>query len=146
LLAVLMGHVKNWARASVLKTPFPDSEAGRPFLDAYFPMQLRTSFPEAFVKHPLRREIIATAAINYLVNKAGIRFIFHARSSTGLDLGAVVQTYLELDCAYATHGTGGVQPSGLAPKEHYEALLQIEGALTQAVEGARQPQLGGRRS
>jgi glutamate dehydrogenase len=146
LLAVLMGHVKNWARASVLKTPFPDSEAGRPFLDAYFPKQLRIRFPEAFVKHPLRREIIATAAINHLVNKAGIRFIFRARSSTGLDLGAVVQTYLELDRASATRAAGGLQPSGLAPKEQYEALLQIEGTLMQAVEAARQPQLEGRRS
>jgi glutamate dehydrogenase len=130
----------------VLKTPFPDSEAGRPFLDAYFPKQLRNSFPDAFVKHPLRREIIATAAINYLVNKAGIRFIFRARSSTGLDLGAVVQTYLELDRASPTRGMRVVHSSGAAAKEHHEALLQIEAALMQGVEDARQPQLGGGRS
>ena len=37
LLAVMMGHVKNWAQATVLKTSFPDSETASPYLDAYFP-------------------------------------------------------------------------------------------------------------
>jgi glutamate dehydrogenase len=150
LLAVLMGHIKNWARARVLKTPFPDSDAGRPFLDAYFPKRLRDSFPGAFVTHPLRREIIATAAINYLVNKAGMRFIFHMRAATGLDLAAVVQTYLDLDPTSAAAGGHAVQPSHLTPQQHhealqqhYEALRQIEAAFMQAALSTRQPQLKG---
>jgi glutamate dehydrogenase len=144
LLAVLMGHVKNWARAGVLKTSFPDSDAGRPFLDAYFPKRLRDrfdSFPGAFVKHPLRREIIATAAINYLINNAGIRFIFQMCSSTGLDLGAVVETYLDLDRVSGTPGLRRRQASRLAPQEDYAALLPIEATLMQAVRDACQPQL-----
>jgi glutamate dehydrogenase len=136
-----MGHVKNWARASALKTPFPDSDAGRPFLVAYFPRQLRDRFHEAFVRHPLRREIIATAATNYLVNKAGVRFIFHMRSSTGLDLGAVMQAYLDLDRVSATSGLPRVPASRLSLQEDYAALQRIEAAFIETVRGVRQPQL-----
>jgi glutamate dehydrogenase len=130
LLAVLMGHVKNWAFANVLKTSLADDESNRALLDAYFPKRLRTSFREHFVKHPLRREIIATAAVNYIVNKAGIRFLTELMATTGKDIGAVMQAYLTVDReAGADEARERVQASGLPPAEEYEALLRIEQAL-----------------
>src|SRR5262249_53410473 len=72
LLAVLLGHTKMYAFQMALETGFPDSASGRPFLEAYFPRRLRESFAEHFEGHVLRREIIATGAVNYVVNKAGI--------------------------------------------------------------------------
>jgi hypothetical protein len=43
----------------------PDGSAGRPFLDGYFPRLLRERFAEHFQDHVLRREIVATGAVNY---------------------------------------------------------------------------------
>ena len=47
LLAVLLGHTKLWAEELILETDFPDSETGRPLLDAYFPKRLREAFAAA---------------------------------------------------------------------------------------------------
>jgi glutamate dehydrogenase len=137
LLCVLMGHVKNWARAAANKTAFPNGDAGRPFLDAYFPKRLRTSFGAEFGKHPLRREIIATAAVNYVVNKAGIRLLLQLTGATGKDIGAVIEAYLEVD----RQGGAGelrerVLAAGLSPTKEHEALLQIEAGLAQGARAA----------
>jgi glutamate dehydrogenase len=133
LLAVLMGHVKNWAQATVLKTAFPDSDTAHPFLEAYFPNQLRESFPGTFAKHPLRREIIATAVINYVINNAGIRFIFQLLASSGKDLGVVVQNYFDLDReSSAPELRARVLASGLTPQKEFDALLKIEATLALA--------------
>jgi len=133
LLAVVMGHVKNWAQATVLKTPFPDSDTARPFLDAYFPKRLRDEFAHAFVKHPLRREIIATAAINYVINKAGVRFVFQMLTASKKDLGAVVQAYLDLDReSSAQELRARVLGGDLVSQKAFDGLLKIETTLAQA--------------
>ena len=36
---------------------------------------IRERFDGQLDRHPLRREIIATGAVNYVVNKAGIRLL-----------------------------------------------------------------------
>ncbi|HEY6548752.1 MAG TPA: NAD-glutamate dehydrogenase domain-containing protein, partial [Vicinamibacteria bacterium] len=76
LLAVLLGNVKNFAFSMVMETPFPDSPAGRPFLDAYFPKRLRDSYAEHFEAHALKREIVATLAVNHILNNAGVAFLW----------------------------------------------------------------------
>jgi glutamate dehydrogenase len=141
LLAVLMGHIKNWAFANVLRTPFPDSETGHPFLLNYFPQQLQERFEPHFVKHPLRREIIATAAVNHLINTAGIRFISQLMSETGKDIGAVVQTALDVDReTNAAQERIEAGESAATPQEHYERLLRIESAIAEVTHDT----LGGR--
>jgi NAD-specific glutamate dehydrogenase len=138
---VLMGHIKNWAFANVLRTPFPDSETGHPFLLNYFPQQLQERFEPHFVKHPLRREIIATAAVNHLINTAGIRFISQLMSETGKDIGAVVQTALDVDReTNAAQERIEAGESAATPQEHYERLLRIESAIAEVTHDT----LGGR--
>ena len=82
LLAVLLGHTKLWAEELILETDFPDGEAGRPLLDAYFPKRLREGFSQYFGEHYLRREIIGTAAINHIVNNAGISYLARTMAAT----------------------------------------------------------------
>jgi glutamate dehydrogenase len=137
LLCVLMGHVKNWARAIAIKTPFASSDAGTPFLDAYFPKRLRTPYGDAFVRHPLRREIVATAAVNHVINKAGIRILLELTAATGKDIGAVVEAWVDVD---RQSGAGELRErvlgAGLPPAKEHEALLQIEAGLAQATRAA----------
>ena len=75
LLAVLLGHTKMYAFEMVMQTSFPESEAGRPFLVEYFPQRLQREFADHFEEHPLRREIVATAAVNHVINCAGVTFL-----------------------------------------------------------------------
>jgi glutamate dehydrogenase len=134
LLCVLMGHVKNWAYARVLKTGLPDEPANRHFLVGYFPPRIRERFEAHVDKHPLRREIIATGAVNYVVNKAGIRLLWTLAAGGEGDLGAVMQAYLNVDRgADAPAVRQQLLGATLAPAKEYEALLAVERELEQAV-------------
>ncbi|HSF16893.1 MAG TPA: NAD-glutamate dehydrogenase domain-containing protein [Vicinamibacteria bacterium] len=94
LLALVLGHVKIRAFSDVLESDFPESEEALPFLVEYFPMRLRTSFSSSFHSHPLRREIIATAAVNDLVNHAGAGFLSRVTEETGAFVGDVLKAYV----------------------------------------------------
>ena len=134
LLCVLMGHVKNWAYARVLKTGLPDDPANRHFLVGYFPPLIRERFEAHVDRHPLRREIIATGAVNYVVNKAGIRLLWTLASGGDGDIGAVMQAYLNVDRgADAPTAREQLFAATLAPAKEYEALLAVESQLEQAV-------------
>src|SRR5262249_19287707 len=74
LLAVLLGHAKLHAFARVMETDLPDRPVARPFLDGYFPGGLRARFAEHFPEHALRREIVATAAVNPVRNQGSVPF------------------------------------------------------------------------
>jgi glutamate dehydrogenase len=134
LLCVLMGHVKNWAYARVLKTGLPDDAANRHFLVGYFPPLIRQRFEAHVDQHPLRREIIATGAVNYVVNKAGIRLLWALASGGDGDIGAVMQAYLNVDRGSdAPTVREQLLAAKLAPAKEYEALLAVESLLEQAV-------------
>jgi glutamate dehydrogenase len=129
LLAVLLGHTKMWAFEMALETAFPDSEEARPFLDAYFPRRLQ-SFAEQFAEHPLRREIIGTAAVNALVNNAGIGFLSRVMAASKAGLGEVMAAYFQVDRETgATALREKVRASGLAAAAEQQALLEIEEQL-----------------
>jgi glutamate dehydrogenase len=130
LLAVLLGHTKLWAEELILETGFPDSETGRPLLDAYFPKRLRESFGQHFGEHYLRREIIGTAAINHIVNNAGISYLARTMATSKAGLGDVVTAYIETD-----RKTGAFEErqkllaAGRSAKDEQQALLEIEARL-----------------
>src|SRR5262245_26363846 len=137
LLAVLLGHTKLWAEELILETDFPDGESGRPLLDAYFPKRLRESFAQYFGEHYLRREIIGTAAINHIVNNAGISYLSRTMSATKAGLGEVVKAYIETDRqAGASEKREQVLASGRGAKAEHEALLEIEAELEKKVRAA----------
>jgi glutamate dehydrogenase len=134
LLCVLMGHVKNWAYARVLKTGLPDDPANRHFLVSYFPALIRERFDGQIDRHPLRREIIATGAVNYVINKAGIRLLWALAGGSDGDLGAVMQAYLNVDAASEAPAVRAkLISAGATPPKEYDALLAVESLLEQGV-------------
>ena len=140
----------------VMETDFPDSPAGRPFLENYFPHRLRNEFGEHFEEHVLRREIVATAAVNYLVNQAGVTFLCRMMAATKAGIGEVVTAYVDVDReAEAGRLRGDLLAKGLLARAEQDALLAIEesprgvgqGAalgehLTGGQEGPRRPSPG----
>ena len=140
LLAVLLGHTKMWAYQTIVETSFPDSPSGRPFLDDYFPRRLQESFAEHLESHFLKREIIATAAVNHLVNEAGVTFLWRNMAATGAAIGDVLAAYVDVDReAEAEALRDAVEGAGLGAEVENELLLQIEEKL----EALTRERLGG---
>jgi glutamate dehydrogenase len=133
LLADLLGYTKMWAFDAVMRGELPDSPIAAPFLQAYFPKHLHRDFSVYFPEHPLRREIIATGVVNYVVNNGGIalmpRLIEAARGS----LAEALTAYLTAD---RDTGAGTRRRQTLAAampgQAEHEALLQIEESLESA--------------
>jgi glutamate dehydrogenase len=130
LLAVLLGHTKNWAFQMVMETELADSPVGRPLLDGYFPRRMRGVYAQYFPEHTLRREIVATAAVNYVVNNAGVAFLERMMAATKADIGQLLAGYLELDSqSGAKVKRDETRSAGLPAAAEQEALLELEDAL-----------------
>ncbi len=92
-LSVLLAYAKLEADAAVLHSTLPDDPALGRLLTEYVPAALRERFPDAVDRHPLRREIIATALVNRAVNVAGVTGLFRLGEETGAPLVAVVRAH-----------------------------------------------------
>jgi glutamate dehydrogenase len=133
LLAVLLGHTKMWAFEMAMESEFPDSPAGRPFLEAYFPKPIREGFAAHLGEHTLRREIVATAAVNHLVNNAGITFLSRVMAATDADIGGVMTAYFEAERAAAAAGLRQkALEAGQTAEAEQKTLLEIEQGLETA--------------
>jgi glutamate dehydrogenase len=141
LLAVLLGHSKMFAFQMLMETEFPESAGGRPFLLAYFPKRLRDAFADQFDGHALRREIVATAAVNAIVNQAGVTFLPRLMSSTKAGIGEVVAAYFDVERDASAQR---VREAALAaPRDalaQQRALLDVE----ERIEGLVRERLAGK--
>jgi glutamate dehydrogenase len=133
LLCVLLGYSKMSAFQLLLETDFPDGPAGRPFLDGYFPRLLRERIADHFQEHVLRREIVATGAVNYLVNRGGIALLPRLEQGARNGIGEAVTAWIEADReAGAQVLRDAVAAAGRPAAEEQEALLRIEEAVETA--------------
>ncbi|HEX4077928.1 MAG TPA: NAD-glutamate dehydrogenase [Rhizomicrobium sp.] len=74
-LAVLLAYAKLDLDAQIVASDLPDQAFFASELAGYFPASAVTRFPEEFIHHRLRREIIATSLANRIVNLAGPVFV-----------------------------------------------------------------------
>ncbi|HLU46718.1 MAG TPA: hypothetical protein VK116_01500, partial [Planctomycetota bacterium] len=119
-LAVLLAYAKIDAYARVIESDAPDSPALAPYLDRYFPAVITDRFTEETRRHPLRREIIATAVINDCVNRHGVTFLHRVASEEGRSIGEVLRAWVRanslvdgdgfFDAIDETHTTGALLP------------------------------------
>jgi glutamate dehydrogenase len=136
LLCVLLGYSKMSAFQLLLETDFPDGAAGRPFLDGYFPRLLRERFAEHFQDHVLRREIVATGAVNYLVNRGGIALLPRLEQGAKNGIGEAVTAWIEADREAGAQGLReAVLSSGRPAGEEQAVLVEMEDALEAAAQG-----------
>jgi glutamate dehydrogenase len=136
LLCVLLGYSKMSAFQLLLETDFPDGAAGRPFLDGYFPRLLRERFAERFHDHVLRREIVATAVVNYMVNRGGIALLPRLEKGATHGIGEAVTAWIEVDREAEAQGVReALLAAGRPAAEEQAALLEIEDALEEAARG-----------
>ena len=70
-----------------------DDYVGSALID-YFPHALRERYSVAMLRHPLRREIIATVLANSTINHVGSVFVHRMQEETGAEPHEVVRAYM----------------------------------------------------
>ncbi len=133
LLGVLLGYAKMSCSRLLLETDFADRPLARPFLDGYFPALLRERFADHFAAHVLRREIVATSAVNYLVNRAGVTLLPRLMDGAAVEIGDAMAAWVEADQEAGAPALREALLAAVRPaREEQEALLEIEDALAAA--------------
>jgi glutamate dehydrogenase len=92
-LCVLMSWAKIALYNEVVASDIPDDPALEWMLFDYFPPALR-GYAAEIRGHRLRREIIATQAVNILVNRMGAAFVHSRMEKTGHSAESVVRAFL----------------------------------------------------
>ncbi len=92
-LAVLLSYSKIWLSHHLVASDVPEDPYLSQELERYFPEAVRTRFARAISRHRLRREIIATATTNSLVNRMGPTFVIRAQEETGATPSRVARAY-----------------------------------------------------
>jgi glutamate dehydrogenase len=92
-LAILLAYSKIWLNGHLLASNVPEDPYLSSELERYFPAPVRERFPRAIPQHRLRREIIATATTNSLVNRMGPTFVPRAQEDTGAEPAQIARAY-----------------------------------------------------
>ena len=92
-LAVLLSYAKIELKQALLRSPVSRHPVFADAVASMLPAVLLKRFPDALEQHPLRRELVATAMANDLVNRAGITFAWRLRNLCGHDLGEIAAAW-----------------------------------------------------
>jgi glutamate dehydrogenase len=90
---VLLAYSKIALYQQLLDSDVPEDPYLSRELERYFPAAVARRFGLAIPRHRLRREIIATATTNSLVNRMGPTFVPRAMDDTGAQAGQVARAY-----------------------------------------------------
>jgi glutamate dehydrogenase len=92
-LAILLAYSKIWLNNHLLDSDVPEDPYLSAELERYFPAPVRRRFARAISRHRLRREIIATATTNSLINRMGPTFVPRAQEDTGAEPAQIARAY-----------------------------------------------------
>ncbi|HVS77531.1 MAG TPA: NAD-glutamate dehydrogenase [Steroidobacteraceae bacterium] len=92
-LAILLAYSKIWLNNHLLDSDVPEDPYLSSELERYFPAPVRRRFARAIGRHRLRREIIATATTNSLINRMGPTFVPRAQEDTGAEPAQIARAY-----------------------------------------------------
>lgn len=130
--AVLLAYAKMALYDELLPSDLPDDPQLIDDLVHYFPAPLRQSFRKQIEGHRLRREIIATAATNSLVNRAGATFAHILKEKTSAEAPAITRAFVIARGAFRLRDLwSGIEAlDNLVPsKLQTEMLLEINRIL-----------------
>ncbi|HEX7368741.1 MAG TPA: NAD-glutamate dehydrogenase [Rhodanobacteraceae bacterium] len=92
-LAVLLSYSKIVLYQQLLDSDVPEDPFLSHELMRYFPEPLHEKYAAHMQRHRLKREIIATAVTNSIVNRMGATFVLRTQEDTGHTAAAVVKGY-----------------------------------------------------
>src|SRR6202522_3813734 len=92
-LAIILSYGKIWLYGALIHSDVPEDPYLSTELNRYFPTPVQKRFAQRIKRHRLRREIIATAITNSLINRMGPVFPVRAQDDTGADPAAIARAY-----------------------------------------------------
>ena len=92
-LAILLSYSKIWLNSHLLDSDVPEDPYLSNELERYFPAPVRARYAAAIGRHRLRRQIIATATTNSLINRMGPTFVLRAQEETGAGPAQIARAY-----------------------------------------------------
>jgi glutamate dehydrogenase len=92
-IAIMLSYSKIWLSKHLLDSDVPADPYLSLELKRYFPGPVRSRFARAIAHHRLRREIIAMATTNSLVNRMGPAFVSRAQDDTGAPPARIARAY-----------------------------------------------------
>ncbi len=92
-LAITLSYGKIWLYRALIHSNVPEDPYLSTELARYFPRPVQKRFALRLKRHRLRREIIATAITNSLINRMGPVFPVRAQDDTGADPAAIARAY-----------------------------------------------------
>ncbi len=92
-LAVVLAYSKIWLSNHLLDSDLPDDPYFASEVQRYFPGPVRNRYAREIPRHRLRREIVATATTNSLVNRMGPVFVARAQEDTEASPAAISRAY-----------------------------------------------------
>ncbi|MGW9827673.1 glutamate dehydrogenase [Brevibacterium pityocampae] len=92
-LAVLLAYVKMDTAGEILSGDLPAEDWTREHLVDYFPDSLAQRHADAFVHHPLHREIATAHLVNRIVDRGGLTYIFRMQEETGASVAQVARAF-----------------------------------------------------
>jgi glutamate dehydrogenase len=91
--AVLLAYSKMVLFDQVMASGIIDDPYVSQTLIEYFPKALQKKYADVMMRHPLKREIIATVVVNAMINHVGSVFVFRMQEETGAAPHEVVRAY-----------------------------------------------------
>jgi glutamate dehydrogenase len=92
-LAIALSYGKIWLYKELIRSDVPEDRHLSAELTRYFPQPVQRRFARRLRRHRLRREIIATAVANSLINRMGMVFAMRAKEDTGAEPSAIARAY-----------------------------------------------------
>jgi glutamate dehydrogenase len=92
-LSVVLAYSKIWLSNHLLDSDLPDDSYFGNEVQRYFPAPMRKRYEREIPRHRLKREIVATATTNSLVNRMGPVFVTRAQEDTGADPAVIARAY-----------------------------------------------------
>ncbi|MBX3724737.1 MAG: NAD-glutamate dehydrogenase [Xanthomonadales bacterium] len=92
-LAVLLSYSKIDLYERLLDSDVPEDPHLSAELARYFPKPIQERWSQELEQHRLRREIIATAVTNSIVNRMGATFVLRMQEDTGESAGQVAKAF-----------------------------------------------------
>ena len=92
-LSVLLSYSKLVAFDELLRSDVPEDPYLSKELQRYFPQPLQKKYAQAMEQHRLKREIIATAVTNTMINRMGATFLLRMQEDSGRSYGEVAKAF-----------------------------------------------------
>ena len=92
-ISVVLAYSKIWLSNHLLHSDLPDDPYFAAEVQRYFPAPTRKRYPREIPRHRLKRDIVATATTNSLVNRMGPVFVTRAQEETAADPAVIARAY-----------------------------------------------------